>query len=276
MKIDSHQHFWAINDRDYVWMGEEHGLIKRDFLPGDLFPLLQASGLNGCIAVQARQMIEETDWLLSLAADCNWIRGVVGWVPLCENAGGPILEQFAAHPKLAGVRHVVHDEPDDNFILRQDFNEGVSQLKKHGLTYDVLIFSRHLPQTIEFADQHPDQTLVVDHIGKPVIKADAFDESWATGIRELAQREHVACKISGMVTEVRNETWDIGLLRPYFDTVLDAFGPSRLMFGSDWPVCLLRAEYSDWIGALLQFLASLSADEQTAIWGGNAKRIYRL
>ncbi len=275
-RIDSHHHLWAINDRDYVWMTDEHAVIRRDFLPADLEPLLADAEVDGCVVVQARQMLEETRWLLDLAETHDWIRGVVGWVPLCENGGEPHLEKFAAHDKLRGVRHVVHDEPDDDFILREDFNEGVARLADLGLAYDILIFWKHLPQTIEFVDRHPGQVFVVDHIAKPRIQEAGFDEEWAAGIRELARREHVSCKLSGLVTEVRDERWDRELLRPYFDTVLDAFGPDRLMFGSDWPVCLLRSDYVKWVETVQAFVAPLSADEQRAFWGGNAARVYGL
>jgi len=274
MKIDSHQHFWAINDTDYVWMGEAHTAIKRDFLPTDLRPLLDAAGLDGCVAVQARQMIGETEWLLALAEKHDWIRGVVGWLPLLENAGEPWLEKFASHPKLAGVRHVVHDEPDDDFILRDDFNAGIRRLASHGLVYDILIFAKHLPQTVTFVDRHPNQPFVVDHIAKPCIRKDVFDEAWAAGIRQLAKRENVSCKVSGMVTEVRDGEWDTELLRPYFETVLEAFGAQRIMFGSDWPVCLLRAPYCDWVRTAEELVSPLSPEEQAAFWGGNAGRVY--
>jgi L-fuconolactonase len=274
MKIDSHQHFWAINDTDYVWMSDDHTSIKRDFLPSDLNPLLADSGLDGCVAVQARQMIQETQWLLDLAEQNDFIRAVVGWVPLLEDTAGPWLEQFAAHPRLAGVRHVVHDEPDDNFILRDDFNAGIKQLAPHGLVYDLLIFAKHLPQTISFVDRHPSQPFVVDHIAKPTIQEFSFDQSWADGILELAQRENVSCKVSGMLTEVRDRDWDLKLLQPYFDTILEAFGPQRIMFGSDWPVCLLRADYPAWSQTAADLAAPLSADEQAAFWGENAARIY--
>lgn len=276
LKIDSHQHFWVINDTDYVWMTEAHAAIRRDFLPAELRQLLDVSGLDGCVAVQARQMVEETEWLLGLADEHDWIRGVVGWVPLLADAGEPYLERFAGHRKLRGVRHVVHDEPDDGFILRPDFNEGVARAGRHGLVYDVLIFWRHLPQTIEFVDRHPGQPLVVDHIAKPRIRKAAFDADWAAGIRELARREHVSCKVSGMLTEVRDEAWDGELLRPYFETVVEAFGPSRVMFGSDWPVCLLQAGHPEWVRIVGQLAARLSDDEQSAFWGGNAVRIYGL
>lgn len=276
MNIDSHQHFWAINDTDYVWMGDEHASIKRDFLPADLAPLMAASGIDGCVAVQARQMIQETRWLLGLAEQNDFIRGVVGWVPLLENAGTPWLEEFATHPKLTGVRHVVHDEPDDDFILREDFNAGIKQLAQHGLVYDILIFGKHLPQTTRFVDRHPGQAFVVDHIAKPSIRKGQFDDAWAAGIRELAQRDNVSCKLSGMITEVRDAEWDTELLRPYFETIIDAFGAQRVMFGSDWPVCQLRGTYQEWTRTVSAMVAPLSPDEQSAIWGGNAARVYGL
>lgn len=276
MTIDSHQHFWVINDTDYVWMTDAHDTIRRDFLPDDLEPLLDAAGIDGTVAVQARQMVEETAWLLELARLHPRIRGVVGWVPLCDRAGEPWLERFAADPRLVGVRHVVHDEPDDFFILRADFDEGVRRLAHHGLVYDILIFARHLPQTITFVDRHPDQPFVVDHVAKPTIVRGAFDRMWALGVRDLARRENVACKVSGKVTEVRDAAWDVELLRPYFDTVLEAFGPSRLMVGSDWPVCLLRAPYGEWAAAFDRLVGELSAVEQAAIRGGTACRVYGL
>lgn len=275
MKIDSHQHFWAINPTDYPWM-EPHTAIKRDFLPADLRPLLDESDIGGCVAVQARQMICETEWLLALADKHDWIRGVVGWVPLLENAGEPWLEKFASHPKLSGVRHVLHDEPDDNFILRPDFNEGVARLANYKLVYDILIFWKHLPQTIQFVDMHPDQPFVIDHIAKPRIEARNFDTEWAAGIRELAQRPHVSCKLSGMLTEVRGEAWDLDLIRPYFETVYEAFGPQRVMFGSDWPVCLLRSSHAQWTRICTELSGNLSPAEQAAFWGGNAARIYQI
>jgi L-fuconolactonase len=274
MKIDSHHHLWAINDTDYVWMSEAHAVIRRDFLSADLDAVLVESGIDGSVAVQARQMVEETDFLLGIADANPRIKAVVGWVPLCENAGEPFLEKYSAHPKLAGVRHVVHDEPDDNFILRPDFNEGIRNLAKYGLPYDILIFWKHLPQTIEFVDMHPEQPFVVDHIAKPRIEAGNFDVEWAAGMRELAKREHVSCKISGMLTEVRGAAWDIDLLRPYFETVYEAFGADRVMFGSDWPVCLLRSSHAEWTRICADLTNCLGAGEKAAFWGGNAARIY--
>jgi len=276
MRIDSHHHLWAINDTDYVWMGDEHEVIRRDFLLDDLKEVCDESRIDGTVVVQARQIVEESEWLLSLADQSELIRGVVGWVPLMENAGEPFLERFAAHSKLKGVRHVVHDEPDDDFILGADFNRGIESLAKYDLVYDVLIFWKHLQQTIRFVDQHPQQAFVVDHIAKPRIIGGEYDRDWDRGIRELAKREHVSCKISGMLTEVRDEAWSLDQLQPYFDAIFEAFGPQRVMYGSDWPVCLLREPYAKWAKTAGQLSASLSEDEQAAFWGGNAARIYGL
>jgi L-fuconolactonase len=173
-----------------------------------------------------------------------------------------------------GFRHVIHDEPDNNFILRPDFNEGIKALSKFGLCYDILIFGRHLPQTIEFVDSHPRQIFIIDHIAKPKINKNSFDVDWANHMKKISEREHVYCKLSGMVTEILQESWDIDLLKPYFETILDAFGPQRMIFGSDWPVCLLKSTYSNWVNAVLCLINRLSANEQRAIMGENAERIY--
>ncbi len=274
MKIDSHQHFWKYNDTDYVWMVDRYAYCRRDFLPADLAPLLEAGQLDGSISVQARQFVKETDFLLELAAGNSFIKGVVGWIPLCDPNVERHLERYAGHQKIVGFRHVVHDEPDDQFLLRPDFNTGIKALSRYPLCYDILIFQRHLPQTIAFVDQHPELSMVVDHIAKPRIRRDAFDQAWAANIRCLAQRKNVTCKLSGMVTEVEGDTWDEALLKPYFETVLEAFGPTRLMFGSDWPVCLMRSSHMTWVETVRSFIAPLSASEQAAIMGGTAERVY--
>jgi L-fuconolactonase len=274
MRIDSHQHFWTYNATDYVWMTEEHNVLRRDFLPADIHPLLADAGLDGTIAVQARQMVGETDYLLALAESDPRILGVVGWLPLSDPGLPDLLEAYADRKPIVGFRHVVHDEPDPDFILRPDFNRGVSALAGHDLCYDILIFQRHLPQATRFADLHPDIRLIVDHIAKPVIRRGAFDQVWAEGIRRLAERPHVCCKLSGMFTEVRDTAWDVPLLQPYFDTVLEAFGPDRLMLGSDWPVCLLGGSYRQWMDTVTSFISPLSVSEQAAIIGGTAARIY--
>lgn len=274
MKIDSHQHFWQYNPSDYVWMSEEHNVIRRNFLPEDLRPLLDACGIDGTIAVQARQMLAENDFLLELSSQNPLIMGVVGWIPLCDPNVDNYLAHYALHHKIVGFRHVLHDEPDDDFMLRKDFNEGVTALSRYNFCYDVLIFEEHLPQTIQFVDQHPGLTMIIDHIAKPRIQEGDFDFRWEKNIRQLAEREHVNCKLSGMVTEVRGGKWDFALLKPYFEVVLEAFGPDRLMFGSDWPVCLLQSEYHQWLETVISFIGKLSESEKSAIMGGNAARIY--
>ena len=274
MRIDSHQHFWKYDPIEYAWIGPDHSVLKRHYLPDDLEPLLDSKRIDGCIAVQARQTVAETDWLLELASENDIVRGVVGWLPIQAPDFERILESYRDREGLVGLRHVIQGEPDDAFILRSDFNDGIKLLEDTGLIYDILIFERHLPATIEFVDRHPNQQFVLDHIAKPVIKSDRFDENWRLNIIELARRENVACKLSGMVTEVRDNDWNDALLAPYFETALNAFGPERLLFGSDWPVCLLRSEYSQWVECLERALSAFSADEQAAIWGRNAQRLY--
>ncbi|KAA6458648.1 amidohydrolase [Acidobacteria bacterium AB60] len=276
MLIDAHHHLWKHNRHDYGWMDSEAlRPLRRDYLPSDLVDATQSSGVGGTIAVQARQSLTETEWLLQLAAKNPLIRGVVGWVPLCLPDVSHMLEPLAANPKLRGVRHVVQDEPDPLFLLREDFNQGVAQLQPLGLVYDILIFERHLPQAIAFVDNHPNQVFVLDHVAKPRIKENLL-QPWADHIRELAKRENVYCKISGMATEADWTRWSVQQLRPYFDVVLAAFGPRRLMFGSDWPVLTLAADYATWVDTFRSFIAGLSADEQERISSGSAREAYGL
>lgn len=274
MRIDSHQHFWKYQQDDYPWMTDAHKIIRRDFLPEHLAQLLHTEEIAGCIAVQAMQQIRETDFLLSLASENSFIKGVVGWVPFFDNDVEAHIERYSNNPSLVGFRHIIQDEPDDDFMLRTDFNAGIGLLKRYSLNYDLLIFERQLPQAIQFVDQHPELSIVLDHIGKPNIRQGAFDTKWANNIRELAKREQVTCKLSGLVTEVKSADWTIELLQPYFDTVLAAFGANRLLFGSDWPVCLLRSEYSQWLSVVGTFISKLTPSEQAAIMGENAARIY--
>lgn len=249
--------------------------IRRDFLPSDLLMNLRAAGIDGTIAVQARQTVEETEWLLHLSETHDFIRGVVGWVPLAESELATVLEPLCEHRPFKGVRHVIHDEPDDNFILRADFNKGIQQLQRFGLVYDVLIFERHLPQTIQFIDRHPSQTFVVDHMAKPRIRARELSP-WREHIVELARRENVYCKISGMVTEASWTKWKSDDLKPYFDIVLSSFGTKRLMFGSDWPVLLIAGSYTSWADLVRRFISHLSPAEQDRIMGGTAIEVYNL
>lgn len=275
MKIDSHHHFWRYDPVEYGWIDEAMRIIRRDFLPEDLRAEIARAGIEGVVSVQARQSLAETRWLLDLADGNDFIKGIVGWVELSSPRVGEELEQFAANPKLKSVRHVIQGEPDDSFILRGDFNRGIRELKKFSLAYDILILDRHLPQTIRFVDAHPDQVFVVDHIGKPRIR-DGASEPWNTYIRELARRQNVYCKVSGAVTEADYATWTAALLKPYFDTVLEAFGPGRLMFGSDWPVCLVACDYVRWHQLVSEWVAGLAPQEQSRILGGTAVEVYKL
>jgi L-fuconolactonase len=275
MVIDSHQHFWHYTLTDYGWIGEDMAAIQRDFLPEHLLAEMDAVGVDGAISVQARQSVAETAWLLDLARHCERLRGVVGWVPLCDPAVEAELERLAASPALRGVRHVVQGEPDDEFILRPDFNRGIAALWRFELAYDILIFERHLPATLRFVDRHPRQRFIVDHIAKPRLR-EGLLEPWASRLRELARRPNVWCKLSGVVTEADPRAWTVAQLRPYLLTVLEAFGPERVLFGSDWPVCLVACPYGRWLEIVRSALGELSAAEQAAILGGNAERAYRL
>jgi L-fuconolactonase len=275
LTIDAHHHLWEYNDRDYVWMTGEMTALRRNFLVPELKQVIRESGVEGTVAVQARQMTEETEWLLDLAGRNAFIHGVVGWVPLVDPDVSKYLERFAQNPKLKAVRHVLHDEPDDSYMLRADFNRGISLLRSFGLAYDILIFERHLPQTLAFVDRHPGQMFVVDHIAKPRIKARLLSP-WRERMQELARRENVFCKVSGMATEADWKAWTADDLRPYFDAVLSAFGPKRLMFGSDWPVLTLAGGYKTWMDTFRSFIAELSADEQESMRRGSAIAAYRL
>lgn len=273
--IDAHHHLWKYDPQDYPWIGDGMEVLRRDYLPDDLQPLMEANGVEGFIAVQAQQTIAETDWLLDLAAQKNFLRGVVGWVPLTEPGVGAALERLAGDGHFRGVRHILQDEPDDDYMLREDFNAGIAQLAHFGLSYDVLIYERHLPQTLKFVDRHPDQIFIVDHIAKPRIR-DRIVSPWRELIGELAARPNIYCKISGMTTEADWRSWKEEDLRPYFDIVLAAFGPQRLMFGSDWPVLLLASDYSRWVKFFRQAIEHLSEDEQDWICRRTAIEAYRL
>jgi len=273
--IDSHHHLWKFNTEDYGWMSEEMNVLRRDYLPEEFAALTSAAGIDGVVTVQARQIVEETDWLLELAAEHDFIRGVVGWVPLIDEGAGDLLDKYRGAEKLKAIRHILHDEADDDYMLRDDFNRGIRALKPRDLVYDILIFERHLPQTLEFVDRHPGQVFVVDHIAKPRIR-DNVISPWREGMMELGRRENIYCKVSGMVTEADWGAWTEEQLRPYFDAVLEAFGPARLMFGSDWPVCLLASEYARWVDIVRRAISGLSAEEQAMILGGTAAKAYRL
>lgn len=275
MLIDAHHHLWEYNDRDYVWMTGNMDSLRRNFLVPDLQEVMHRADVGGTVAVQARQTVPETEWLLDLSARHPFILGVVGWVPLCNPQAAHELERLSRNPKLKAVRHVLHDEADDFYLLRDDFNRGIRLLREFCLGYDILIFERHLPQTIEFVDRHPDQVFIVDHIAKPRIKDGALTP-WKENIAELAKRENVYCKVSGMATEADWNTWSADQIRPYFDVVLSAFGPKRLMFGSDWPVLTLAADYETWVQTFYSLIAELTPAERESICFGTAMGAYRL
>jgi L-fuconolactonase len=275
MRIDSHQHFWRYSIAEYPWIGAGMERLARDRLPDDLAAVAAAEGIGGTIAVQARQSVEESRWLLALADKHPLVAGVVGWVDLLSETVAEALASLSAHPKFVGVRHVVQDEPDDRFLLGAAFVRGLAQLRQFGLVYDLLLYPRQLPAAVELVARLPDQPFVLDHLAKPGIEAGAM-QPWQADIERLATHPNVSCKISGLVTEAAWRGWKRSDFTPYLEVVLDAFGPKRLLFGSDWPVCLLAADYADVVGIADDFLARLSGPEQDAVWGGTATDIYGL
>jgi L-fuconolactonase len=275
MRIDAHQHFWRYKATEYAWIDDSMLPLRRDFLPGDLKPELERSGFDGCIAVQAQQTIEETRWLLHLAETSPFILGVIGWVDLQSADVHTQLAEFANNPKLLGIRHIVQGEPDDRFMLRTEFLRGISELEKLDLTYDILIYPRHLPVAAEFVSRFPRQRFVLDHIAKPLIKTGEI-HAWESGMRQLATFPNVFCKLSGMVTEADWTTWTPAQIKPYLDIVFDCFGPERLMIGSDWPVCTLAASYCDAMNLVVTYLRDYPEDARNAVLGGNAQKFWKL
>jgi L-fuconolactonase len=247
--------------------------LRRDFLPDDLAPLLAAAGFDGCIAVQAEQSLAESDWLLELAAGHGFIRGVVGWVDLRDPGCGELLRRCAENPLFRGVRHVAQDEPDDRFLLRDDFGRGLAELEPLGLTYDVLVYARQLPAAVELVRRFPRQRFVLDHLGKPDIRGAGF-ATWRAQFRLLAEAENTCCKLSGLVTEADWSHWTPADFVPYLDSALESFGVERLMIGSDWPVCLLAGTYAETTAVVRDWVARLSDAERAAILGATAARFY--
>jgi L-fuconolactonase len=274
-RIDAHHHLWRYSVQEYAWLDESMKELRRDFLPRDLMREIAAAGIDGMVAVQARQTMEETRWLLQQADECDAIRGVVGWAPIAGEDFPEVMEEFEDRPKLKGLRHVIQGEKDENYILREDFNSGIRAMLGSGLVYDILIYERHLPQAIEFVDEHPEQVFVLDHVAKPMIAAGQM-APWAQLMREVGQRENVWCKVSGMVTEAEWTGWSAETLRPYLDVVVEAFGVERLMAGSDWPVCLMACEYARWFEVLRDYFAGFSEAERDAVFGTTAIHVYGL
>ncbi len=273
-RIDAHQHFWRFDAARDAWITDEMAALRRDFLPTDLAPLLAAQGMDGTVAVQADQSEAETEFLLGLADDHPFIRGVVGWVDLTADDLTRRLEGFSVFERLRGLRHIAQAEADD-FLAREDVVRGIGRLREFGLTYDILVYAHQLAAALTLVERLPDQPFVVDHCAKPRIRAREI-EPWATHMRQLARHPNVCCKVSGVVTEADWERWHLDHVRPYLDVVFTAFGPDRLMFGSDWPVCLLAGSYARVTELIARYVEELSDDERDALFGGTAVRFYGL
>jgi len=275
MIIDSHQHFWQYHPVKHAWIDDGMAVIRKDFMPHDLDKVYQEHGVDGCVAVEADQNPAETDFLLKLASENDFIKGVVGWVDLRSDAIEAKLEAYTNQQKLKGFRHVVQAEADHNFLLRPHFLRGVSLLEKYNYTYDILVFPHQLGAVLEFVKKFPNQKFVINHIAKPYIKDNFFD-GWAILMKAIAKQENVFCKLSGMITEADYNQWKPEQIHPYMDLVLEAFGTNRLLFGSDWPVCLVAGDYSKVKTLTTNFISKLSTDDQQKIMGRNAIKFYNL
>ncbi len=275
MRIDSHQHFWKYHPVKDAWITDDMKLIQKDFLPSDLLPLLEKNNINGCIAVQAEQSEDETHFLLQLAENNDFIKGVVGWIDLCGENLESRLEYFSQFKNLKGFRHIVQGETDLNFLLKDDFCSGITQLEKFNYTYDILIFPKHLVVAIEFAKKFPNQKMVIDHLAKPNFKEANFTY-WEKGIRDIASCQNVYCKVSGLVTEADWKNWSESDFNYCLNVVTEAFGIDRLMFGSDWPVNLLAASYNQSCDIATNYFSKFSIEEQDKIWGKNTVSFYNL
>ncbi len=275
MIIDSHQHFWNYEPEKHLWIDDEMSVIKRDFLSDDLQKVFAENGVDACVAVQADQTTEETNFLISIAENNNFIKGVVGWVNLRSESIEEDLLKYKKYDVVKGFRHVVQGEQDHNFMLRPEFLRGIELLGKYDLCYDILIFPHQLGAALELVKKFPNQKFVIDHIAKPYIK-DGFFEGWAVMMREIAKHQNVYCKISGMITEAGYKTWTTEQVHPYMKLVLESFGAARVMYGSDWPVCLVAGNYSMVKALVTDFISDLSQEQQNAIMGGNAAKFYNL
>jgi L-fuconolactonase len=274
MRVDAHHHLWRYDAAEYGWIDEPMRALRRDFLPEELAREMQAAGVDAAVAVQARQTMEETRWLLEQAKASRKIRGVVGWAAIAADDFPSMVEELALEPLLKGLRHVVQAEPE-GFLDGADFNRGIAAMRGSGLVYDVLVYARQLEEAARFVDRHPEQIFVLDHMGKPAIASDGF-AAWAWDFRELARRDNVVCKVSGMVTEADWERWNAEDLERYFDVAVEAFGPSRLMVGSDWPVLNVACVYGRWWDTVRRWTGRLTTAEREAIEGEVAARVYSL
>ncbi len=274
MRIDSHQHFWSYHPVKHSWIDNSMEVLRRDFMPDDLQDVLMEMNMTGCVAVQADQSEAETRFLLDLATKHSFIKGVVGWVDLCETNVAERLAHFTADAAFKGVRHILQSERDD-FMLGKAFCNGIAQLEQFNLSYDILVFPNQLKNTVKLVERFPEQRFVLDHLAKPYIK-DGKISAWKTDIEILAKHKNVHCKISGMVTEADVLNWDENDFKPYMDVVFEAFGTNRLMFGSDWPVCLLAGNYSRVLSITENYIKQFTDEEQSMIMGKNAADFYAL
>lgn len=272
--IDSHQHFWHYEPVKHSWINDEMAVIRKDFLPADLAPIIKSNGVIGTVAVQADQTEAETNFLLGLAEESNFIKGIVGWVDLRSSSIIERLEHYAQFKNIKGFRHVLQGE-EPSFMLQPSFLNGIASLKAHNFTYDILIFPKQLEASLDLVKQFPNQPFVIDHLAKPYVKAGQIDE-WAKGIVALSEHENVFCKVSGMVTEADYKKWQPQNFTPYLDVVVEAFGMRRLMFGSDWPVCQVAASYQQMMGIVEDYFDSFSSDEKNQFFNQNAANFYNL
>jgi len=275
MVIDSHQHFWIYETEKHAWIDDDMKVIRKNFLPEDLKTVYQDNGVDGCVVVQADQTLAETDFLLDLADKNDFIKGIVGWVDLRASNIDEVLNQYSKFSKLKGFRHVVQGEADHNFMLRPDFLNGIAALEKYNFTYDILIFPHQLGAALELVRRFPNQKFVIDHIAKPYIK-DRFYDGWAALMKAISKHPNLYCKLSGMTTEADYNNWTPEQIERYMQLVLEAFGANRILFGSDWPVCLVAGNYTKTKELVTNFIAKLSSEEQAAIMGGNAIKFYNL
>ncbi len=275
MRIDSHVHFFVYNPREHVWVTNELHDLKGTFLPVQLEPLLSRAHFDGCVAVEARQLPIENEWLLDLARSHPSIKGIVGWVDLCAPDVAARLEALALHPQIRGFRHVVIDEPDDNFLARDDFQRGIGALGPLGFSYDLLIFPRHLRSAMQLVRKFPQQRFVLDHLGLPDIRAGELS-AWAAALKELANCSNVFAKLSGLAFRANWRHWRPEDFTPYLDIAVELFAPSRLMIGSNWPVCTVAGDYSRVLDIVLNYVRTLSAGEQAQILGDTCAHFYKL
>jgi L-fuconolactonase len=275
-RIDAHQHFWKFDPIRDSWINDDMSVIRKDFMPADLEPLLRAAGFDGCVAVQADPSEDENDFLLDHAGRHDFIKGVIGYVDLQSPGVEERLEWYRRYPKLKGWRHILQGERDRALMLRPAFKQGIGLLRKFGYTYDILIYPDQLGYTREFVAAFPDQPFVIDHMAKPYIKDRIITDEWKEAIRAVGAYGNTYCKISGIVTEADWKNWKPEHFKPYLDTVLEAFGTGRVLFGSDWPVCLVAASYEQVLRIVGDYFAAFSKDEQDAFFGGNAMKFYNL